>query len=136
MLKKTFFSLVLASFLAPISLLAEPPNPKNPSVYVVQKGDSLWKISKETWGEGSKWSLLYATNQGKIKNPNLIFVGQKIAIPTTITKDQIQKADELASEMAAASESAPDPQNILQRINLFRFRGKRHIPFKNLQIHV
>src|SRR5436305_986621 len=101
MMKKTlFFALFIA--LAPVTLFADSPQPvKKSSVYVVQKGDCLWKISEKVWGDPQKWPMLFATNQGKIHNPNLIYPGQKFTIPTTITKEELKKATQLAEEKAA-----------------------------------
>ena len=75
-------------------------SPKNPGVYVVKKGDCLWNISQRVWGDPLKWPLLFATNEGKIRNPNLIYPGQKFTIPTTITKEELRKATQLAQERA------------------------------------
>lgn len=47
--------------------------------YVVKKGDTLGKISLKYYKTASKWPLIASAN--KIKNPNLIKVGQKLRIP-------------------------------------------------------
>ena len=44
-------------------------------VYYVKKGDTLYSISKRF---GTTWARIAETN--KIKNPNLIYVGQKLII--------------------------------------------------------
>ena len=49
--------------------------------YVIQKGDSLWKIAKKELGDGNRWKYLYELNKDKIKNPNKLRAGQKIIIP-------------------------------------------------------
>lgn len=49
--------------------------------YVIQKGDSLWKIAKKELGDGNRWKYLYELNKDKIKNPNKLKAGQKITIP-------------------------------------------------------
>ncbi len=76
-------------------------------VYTVHKGDSLWKISKETLGNGSKWALLYAANQEAIQNPNLIFPGQNIVIPAGVSKGQLQQAMALAQKDSGRSRRTP-----------------------------
>lgn len=56
--------------------------PKQPKTYVVKKGDSLWKISKKVYGNGSKHNDIYAANKGTIgNNPGAIYPGQKFIIP-------------------------------------------------------
>lgn len=49
--------------------------------YVVVVGDSLWLIAKNQLGNGNRWEEIYALNQAILVNPNLIFAGQKLAIP-------------------------------------------------------
>ena len=51
------------------------------SEYTVTEGDSLWKIAKEQLGDGSKWNEIYEANKDTVKNPNVIYVGQKLNIP-------------------------------------------------------
>jgi len=54
---------------------------KGGKTYTVKKGDSLWKVARKEYGDGCKWPLIYKANQNKIKNPNMIYPGQKIHIP-------------------------------------------------------
>ena len=58
------------------------PEPKKEKVYVVKKGDSLWKISKQMYGNGANYNKIYNANKKIVgKNPNLIYPGQKFIIP-------------------------------------------------------
>lgn len=57
------------------------PKTKNQS-YTVKKGDCLWNIAKRYYGNGSKYTLIYNANKDKIKNPNLIYPGQILTIPS------------------------------------------------------
>lgn len=54
-----------------------------PKTYTVKRGDNLWKIAKRYYGSGSKWPKIYNANKKVIgKNPNLIYPGQKLVIPS------------------------------------------------------
>lgn len=79
------------SFAAPATTVPEPPakpdpkpepkpdpKPETPAdiVYIVKKGDTLWAIANKY---GTTWQKLAKHN--KLKNPNRIYVGQKILIP-------------------------------------------------------
>ena len=49
--------------------------------YTVKKGDCLWNIAKQFYGDGSKYKKIYDANTKKIADPNLIYVGQVFVIP-------------------------------------------------------
>jgi LysM repeat protein len=105
MFGKTFFSLGLALFSLGPALAATSPDPEKPEIYTVSRGDSLWKIARETWGDGSKWPLLYAANQEAIHDPNLIFPGQNIVIPTEVQKGQLKQAMNKALQASEGTRS-------------------------------
>jgi len=56
---------------------------KEPEVeyYVIQKGDNLSKIAKQFYGDANKYPQIFEANKEVIKDPDLIFPGQKIRIP-------------------------------------------------------
>lgn len=56
-------------------------NAPRTKTYTVKKGDTLWGIAKKYYGNGAKYPTIYNANKGKIKNPNLIYVGQVFTIP-------------------------------------------------------
>lgn len=58
--------------------------------YVVQPGDSLWKISKELYGEGSRWEWLYYDNQ-QIFDAARIYPWEKLKIPAYAVPDQMDE---------------------------------------------
>ena len=61
--------------------IKKPAEKKIAKSYSVKKGDSHWKIAKKQYGKGSSWTKIYNANKDKIKNPNLIYPGQKFTIP-------------------------------------------------------
>lgn len=48
--------------------------------YVIQRGDSLWKIAARVYGRGSLWGKIFEANP-QIKNAGYIYTGQKLTIP-------------------------------------------------------
>jgi nucleoid-associated protein YgaU len=50
--------------------------------YVVKSGDSLSKIAKELLGDAGRWPEIFEANKDKIKDPNLIYPGQELDIPS------------------------------------------------------
>jgi len=50
--------------------------------YTVKKGDSLWAIAAKHLGNGSKYTEIYNLNKDIIKNPNLIYSGQVLKLPS------------------------------------------------------
>lgn len=49
--------------------------------YVIQKGDTLWKIAEKAYGNGAKYKAIVEANKEVIKHEDKIFPGQKIRIP-------------------------------------------------------
>jgi len=51
--------------------------------YVVKPGDSLSKIAKNYYGNAMKYPEIFEANREVIKDPDLIYPGQKLRIPKT-----------------------------------------------------
>lgn len=49
--------------------------------HIVQKGDTLQKISKKFYGTTKKWPKLYDANKDVLKGPNKLYPGQALVIP-------------------------------------------------------
>lgn len=52
-----------------------------PQTYTVQSGDTLWKISEQVYGNGSRYMEIFEANTGILEHPDQIFPGQKLLIP-------------------------------------------------------
>lgn len=64
------------------------PNAIPGAVYVpevrtarIERGDSLWAISRRTYGEGDRYTAIYDANQDQIRDPDLIYPGQVFVLP-------------------------------------------------------
>jgi len=49
--------------------------------YEVKSGDNLSKISKQFYGDSDEYMRIFYANRDKLKDPDMIQVGQKLAIP-------------------------------------------------------
>src|SRR5580704_16192553 len=49
--------------------------------YTVRTGDTLSGVTQRFYGKDANWRSLYAANESKISNPNLIYVGEELRLP-------------------------------------------------------
>lgn len=58
-------------------------NPRPGKFYVVEEGDSLTRIAKRAYGDGSFWDRIWAANQTRLRSgdPDIVFPGEEILIP-------------------------------------------------------
>jgi NitT/TauT family transport system substrate-binding protein len=56
--------------------------PDGPVEYTVKVGDTLSHLADRFYGKALKWPKIYEANREVIKNPDYIYVGQKITIPS------------------------------------------------------
>lgn len=59
---------------------AGPPEQRTES-YVVQKGDSLWKIAEKFYKNGSQWRRIQDANMDKLSNPRALRAGMILQVP-------------------------------------------------------
>jgi nucleoid-associated protein YgaU len=51
--------------------------------YTIQPGDTLSRLAGQFYGAVNKWPKIYEANTKTIKNPDYIYIGQKIVIPSS-----------------------------------------------------
>ena len=56
-------------------------NAKEETLYVIQKGDTLWKIAEIYYKDGSRYTEIVEANKEVIKDADKIYPGQTIVIP-------------------------------------------------------
>ncbi len=50
-------------------------------VYRVRKGDTLWTLSKQYYGKGTRFRRIVRANRRRLKAPSRIYPGQKLVLP-------------------------------------------------------
>lgn len=84
--------------------------------YVVERGDSLWKIAAKTLGGGKQWPRIWRYNNRpavvrvtgrSIPNPDLIYVGQLLLIPRLPTERMTSGDPNDALSMSHLDTAAP-----------------------------
>jgi nucleoid-associated protein YgaU len=68
---------------------------------IIRKGDTLWEISRRTYGEGQRYTVIYLANGDQIRDPDLIYPAQVFRLPET-------PADGDAGDDAGATEAKGD----------------------------
>jgi nucleoid-associated protein YgaU len=52
-----------------------------PGRVIIRRGDTLWRISRENYGLGSRYVVIYLANGDQIRDPDLIYPGQVFSVP-------------------------------------------------------
>jgi nucleoid-associated protein YgaU len=57
---------------------------KNPEAtfHTVQKGDTLWAVAQKSYGDGTKFKLIFEANRPMLSDPDKIYPGQVLRIPS------------------------------------------------------
>lgn len=88
---------------------------ENPRIYTIQKGDTLWGISQQFITDPLYWPNLWANNPF-IRNPHLIYPGQKVAIydgRLELLPEYQQQEEETVATVEQPQEELPIPQEVL-----------------------
>jgi LysM repeat protein len=60
------------------SMIGEPAPGQD---YVVQHGNSLWRIARSAYGTGARYVIIYSANPDQIRDPARIYPGQVFKLP-------------------------------------------------------
>jgi nucleoid-associated protein YgaU len=61
--------------------VAIAPAAPQPTRIVIQPGNNLWTLSRNLYGAGQNYTIIYEANKDQIRNPRLIYPGQVITAP-------------------------------------------------------
>jgi nucleoid-associated protein YgaU len=75
-----------------------------PASVRVERGDTLWRLTRAYFGNGEAWQCLAQVNP-QIKNTNLIFAGQTLRIPEDCAANPVPRVPDLS----VSSNSLPSP---------------------------
>lgn len=73
----------------PIELVEAPPSARSQRVYVVKKGDTLYKIAKRELGSPSLVDLIVEMNKDIIRNKDIIVPGTRLILPEVPKKEAL-----------------------------------------------
>ncbi|MBB3959118.1 LysM peptidoglycan-binding domain-containing protein [Aureimonas phyllosphaerae] len=59
----------------------QAPLEASASRVIIRRGDTLWRISRETYGRGNRYTVIYLANGDQIRDPNRIYPGQVFRVP-------------------------------------------------------
>ena len=54
-----------------------------PTQVIIQPGNNLWKLSRQIYGKGMMYTVIYEANKDQIRKPDLIYPGQIFLTPET-----------------------------------------------------
>jgi len=128
--------LALLAFAAPVFADTVALTPDHPDRYVVQKGDTLWDISKRFLKDPWRWASVWTIND-QIKNPHLIYPGDVILLTYVDGKPQLSVAREekVVPAPAGAEEMTVTPTTAIEEpagetptgMNVVKLRPKAHV---------
>lgn len=73
---------VLARVETPFSRADTITSHPDENFVTVQPGNSLWRIARTTYGQGTRYTVIYEINREQIRDPDLIYPGQIFRLPS------------------------------------------------------
>ncbi|MEQ8479412.1 MAG: LysM peptidoglycan-binding domain-containing protein [Hoeflea sp.] len=71
--------------------IVQEPLASAPGAVIIRRGDTLWQISRRTYGQGVRYTTIYLANRSQIENPDRIQPGQVFSVPVA----PLENAEEL-----------------------------------------
>lgn len=75
--------------------ILQAPLASTPGAVIIRRGDTLWQISRRTYGEGVRYTTIYVANRSQILDPNRIKPGQVFSVP----ENPLENAEELHQQL-------------------------------------
>jgi nucleoid-associated protein YgaU len=66
---------------AQVPAAAESAAAAAPTQVIIQPGNNLWKLSRQIYGKGIMYTVIYEANKDQIRRPDLIYPGQIFMTP-------------------------------------------------------
>ena len=60
--------------------ILQAPLASTPGAVIIRRGDTLWQISRRTYGEGVRYTTIYVANRSQIQDPDRIKPGQVFSV--------------------------------------------------------
>lgn len=100
--KKEAATIIKEAKMEAAAIRAQALEERYPSSYTVKKGDTLRIIAdrREIYNDPYQWPLIYKANRDQIRDPHLVFIGQHLVIPRTITLEEVREARNQAGALA------------------------------------
>ena len=83
---------------------ATAPAVPNQMIVTVERGDTLWEIADDEYGDGAQWPRIYDANQEMIEDPHWIYPGQRFTIPGV--RDEQRDSDHHSHELVVPPQAA------------------------------
>lgn len=102
-------------------------------IYTVMKGDFLWKIAFNELGDGDRYYEIYKLNKDIVKDPDLIFPGQKLIMPAdAVAEAPADETVETGDDLVPGSSAA----GIGDEVNGFKVVGINRLDLINADLIV
>ncbi|MFC0408752.1 LysM peptidoglycan-binding domain-containing protein [Roseomonas elaeocarpi] len=60
-----------------------PPGALHDGQVVVQPGNNLWRLARAAYGQGIRYTVIFAANRAQIRDPGRIYPGQVLGVPSS-----------------------------------------------------
>ncbi|MCP5072981.1 MAG: peptidoglycan-binding protein LysM [Rhodobacteraceae bacterium] len=67
---------------AGVAAVEDSAGGNDPIFHTVEKGDTLWAVSKKALGDGNRYNDIFEANKPMLSHPDKIYPGQVLRIPT------------------------------------------------------